>query len=79
MEAVRTKNDLEGWHNGLNRRAKQVQPATVCLNSTSAQGSSSGVASDNAQRTRKCRRSCLAYGSSTKMEKRTLNNYSTAQ
>ena len=22
MEAVRTNNDLEGWHNGLNRRAK---------------------------------------------------------
>jgi len=23
MEAVRTNNDLEGWHNGLNRRAKR--------------------------------------------------------
>ena len=22
LEAVRTNNDLEGWHNGLNRRAK---------------------------------------------------------
>ena len=22
MQAVRTNNDLEGWHNGLNRRAK---------------------------------------------------------
>ena len=23
MEAVRTNNDLEGWHNALNRRAKR--------------------------------------------------------
>ena len=31
MEAVRTNNDLEGWHNRLNRRAKGSSQLPLCI------------------------------------------------
>ena len=31
MEAVRTNNDLEGWHNGLNRPAKGSSQLPLCI------------------------------------------------
>ena len=31
LEAVRTNNDLEGWHNGLNRRAKGRSQLPLCI------------------------------------------------
>ena len=89
MEAVRTNNDLEGWHNALNRRAKGKThlPLYSLIQLINKEASLVALqvrlVSDQKLRRhqrvyvtyKKCRKSCFACGTNTTMEREILNSY----
>ena len=87
MEPIRKNNNLEGWHNGLNRRAKGKSqlPLYLLIQLLHKESSLVSFKSDLCPRedyedikerlTRTCRRGCLVYGMNTKHDRKTQNSF----